>query len=110
MAEYSIIEQGAGYAVYLDVGDSRTIDQDSAVKLETLDTAAKRAAWLDGVFLESSSEQSKEVAIDLLRTVKGSDQGYSMLFISEFPKDPDNEPFRMVGFDVASYNSMGIAT
>ena len=62
--DYSLIEQGAGYAVYLDAGDSRTIDQESALKLETLDTAAKRAAWFDSVFSESNLEQSEEVWIE----------------------------------------------
>ena len=33
-----------------------------------------------------------------------------MLFTPEFPKDTDKEPFRIVGFDVAPNNSMGIAT
>ncbi len=108
--EYSIIEQEAGYAVYLGAGDSRWIDQNSTSQSEVLSTPTKRAAWFDSVFTESSLGQPKEVAIDLLRTVKGSELNYQMLFVSEFPSEADKEPFRIVGFDVAPDNSMGIAT
>ena len=110
MVEYSLIEQEVGYAVYLDAGDSRWIDQNSTPQSDVLATLIKRAAWFDSVFLESSSGQAKEVVIDLLRTVKGSEQSYQMLFVSEFPNKADKEPFRIVGFDVAPDNSMGIAT
>ena len=108
--EYSLVEQGAVYTIYLGDGDIFTMDQSSSLKSETLDTAAKRTAWLHKIFLESDSEQTEEVWIQLLRSVKASEQSSQMLFTSEFPKDTDEEPFRIVGFDVATNNSMGIAT
>ena len=108
--DYSLIEQEAGYAVYLNAGDTRTIDQDSVVKQAMLETAAERAAWFDSVFSEANLEPSGEVSIELLRTLEGFEQSYPMLFRSEFPKDTNEEPFRLIGFEVASDNSMGIAT
>ena len=108
--DYSLIEQEAGYAVYLNAGNTRTIDQENAVKQAMLETAAERAAWFDSVFSEANLEPSGEVSIELLRTLKGSEQSYPMLFRSEFPKDTNEEPFRLIGFEVASDNSMGIAT
>ena len=108
--DYSLIEQEAGYAVYLNAGDTRTIDQDSVVKQAMLETAVERAAWFDSVFSEANLEPSGEVSIELLRTLEGSEQSYPMLFRSEFPKDTNEEPFRLIGFEVASDNSMGIAT
>ena len=108
--DYSLIEQEAGYTVYLNAGYTLTIDKDNAVKQAILETAVERAAWFDNVFSEANTEPSEEVFIELLRTLKGSEQSYPMLFRSEFPKNPDKEPFRIVGFDVAPDNSMGIAT
>ncbi len=108
--DYSLIEQEAGYAVYLNAGNTRTIDQENAVKQAMLETAAERAAWFDSVFSEANLEPSGEVSIELLRTLKGSEQSYPMLFCSQFPKDTNEESFRLIGFEVASDNSMGIAT
>ena len=108
--DYSLIEQKAGYAAYLNAGDTLAIDQDNDVKQAMLETAVERAAWFDSVFSEANLEPSGEVSIELLRTLKGSEQSYPMLFRSEFPKDTNEEPFRLIGFEVASDNSMGIAT
>jgi len=55
MVEYSLVEQGVGFTAYLDAGDIFMLEQDGSLKYETLDTAAKGAAWLDGVFSECNS-------------------------------------------------------